>query len=226
MKLPDMDILPNYFLIQDQWKLDWERGVQVPVSSNNLNAPNICYNPFRKPTTSDDSMNNSFEIPEKYLCPANDQHFNPLINEPMLDPTNQEISKYDYDQNDAKWLQKTNEHLLKMGEEKLTANQFEKLIESFETHSNNNLRQFLDNLKNYSIEYDEGIVCDVCRAPDSECSNEMVFCDGCNICVHQACYGIEKIPSGIWLCGPCEYGGVSFKPECLLCTNKVLSLNN
>lgn len=25
----------------------------------------------------------------------------------------------------------------------------------------------------------------------------MVFCDKCNICVHQACYGITAIPSGI-----------------------------
>jgi PHD-finger len=47
------------------------------------------------------------------------------------------------------------------------------------------------------IEYDENVICDVCRSPDSEEANEMVFCDNCNICVHQACYGITTIPSGI-----------------------------
>lgn len=46
------------------------------------------------------------------------------------------------------------------------------------------------------IEYDENVICDVCRSPDSEEANEMVFCDNCNICVHQACYGITTIPSG------------------------------
>lgn len=46
------------------------------------------------------------------------------------------------------------------------------------------------------IEYDENVICDVCRSPDSEDGNEMVFCDSCNICVHQACYGITVIPDG------------------------------
>lgn len=46
------------------------------------------------------------------------------------------------------------------------------------------------------IEYDENVICDVCRSPDSEDGNEMVFCDSCNICVHQACYGITVIPPG------------------------------
>ncbi|KAI8431115.1 hypothetical protein MSG28_001170 [Choristoneura fumiferana] len=32
------------------------------------------------------------------------------------------------------------------------------------------------------IEYDENVICDVCRSPDSEDGNEMVFCDSCNIC--------------------------------------------
>jgi hypothetical protein len=33
MKLPDTEILDDttYWLIKDQWKLDWEKGVQVPV---------------------------------------------------------------------------------------------------------------------------------------------------------------------------------------------------
>ena len=45
----------------------------------------------------------------------------------------------------------------------------------------------------------------------------MVFCDQCNICVHQACYGITTIPSGPWLCRTCVLG---IKPPCELCPNK------
>ena len=53
--------------------------------------------------------------------------------------------------------------------------------------------------------------------PDSEDGNEMVFCDSCNICVHQACYGIDTIPDGSWLCKPCSLGK---HVECVLCPNK------
>lgn len=53
--------------------------------------------------------------------------------------------------------------------------------------------------------------------PDSEEGNEMVFCDRCNICVHQACYGILSIPPGPWLCKPCTLG---LRPPCQLCPNQ------
>lgn len=52
--------------------------------------------------------------------------------------------------------------------------------------------------------------------PDCEEGNEMVFCDACNICVHQACYGITAIPEGSWICRPCA---ANVKPVCVLCPN-------
>ncbi len=222
MKLPDHEILTEFFLITDQWKLEYEKGIQVPVNEN-INVPNVCYNPYiPKINPSQDFT----PIPPKLLCHFDDPHFDASVNEAYTTANssikNKHVSyNYDYDEADAKWLEKVNRHLVRIGEETLSANSFEKLIELFETQSNDNLKQFLENLKNYNIEFDEAIVCDVCRSPDSECGNEMVFCDGCNICVHQACYGIEKIPVGPWLCGPCEFGGVAFKPGCLLCPIKV-----
>lgn len=44
----------------------------------------------------------------------------------------------------------------------------------------------------------------------------MVFCDACDLCVHQACYGIVTVPAGSWLCAPCARG-YSAKPACALC---------
>ncbi len=47
-------------------------------------------------------------------------------------------------------------------------------------------------------------VCAVCSKPDSEAPNEIVFCDGCDLAVHQKCYGILAIPRGEWLCKTCS----------------------
>ena len=35
--------------------------------------------------------------------------------------------------------------------------------------------------------------CDVCNDGDFEDNNLIVFCDGCDIAVHQQCYGIDKV---------------------------------
>lgn len=45
----------------------------------------------------------------------------------------------------------------------------------------------------------------------------MVFCDGCDVCVHQACYGVQNIPEGKWYCRTCAIG---LKPQCELCPKK------
>lgn len=43
MKLPDSEPLsPNeYWVITDQWKQEWERGVQVPVNPDSLPEPMV-----------------------------------------------------------------------------------------------------------------------------------------------------------------------------------------
>ena len=46
-------------------------------------------------------------------------------------------------------------------------------------------------------------------------NNEILFCDKCNIPVHQLCYGVEKIPEGEWYCSPCSKKAKNV--ECCLC---------
>lgn len=43
MKLPDSEPLAanEYWIISDQWKQEWERGVQVPVSPDSLPEPTV-----------------------------------------------------------------------------------------------------------------------------------------------------------------------------------------
>lgn len=43
MKLPDSEplALDEYWIITDQWKQEWERGVQVPVNPDSLPEPTV-----------------------------------------------------------------------------------------------------------------------------------------------------------------------------------------
>lgn len=59
--------------------------------------------------------------------------------------------------------------------------------------------------------------CAVCGEEDSsDSTNSIVFCDGCDIAVHQECYGVSFIPEGPWLCRKCLILRNS-RPKCLVC---------
>lgn len=61
----------------------------------------------------------------------------------------------------------------------------ERVMEEFERCCYDNMTHTVETEEGLGIEYDEDVVCDVCLSPDGEDNNEMVFCDKCNICVHQ-----------------------------------------
>ena len=43
----------------------------------------------------------------------------------------------------------------------------------------------------------------VCTTPRSTDDNQIVYCDACNVAVHQHCYGVSTVPDGAWFCTPC-----------------------
>ncbi|CAB4030164.1 Jade-3, partial, partial [Paramuricea clavata] len=81
-----------------------------------------------------------------------------------------------------------------------------------------NMGETISTAKGLSIEYDEDIVCDICRSPECEDGNEILFCDVCDVAVHQACYGVQKVPIGSWVCKPCTQ--LLSDCPCLLCSTR------
>ena len=64
---------------------------------------------------------------------------------------------------------------------------------------------------------EDSIVCSVCNNGDNEENNLIVICEKCNLPVHQACYGIKKIPEGDWLCSACHHNLAYNSRTCVLC---------
>ncbi|XP_026562026.1 protein AF-10 isoform X2 [Pseudonaja textilis] len=64
--------------------------------------------------------------------------------------------------------------------------------------------------------------CCVCSDERGWAENPLVYCDGhgCNVAVHQACYGIVQVPTGPWFCRKCESQERAARVKCELCPHK------
>lgn len=85
------------------------------------------------------------------------------------------------------------------------------------------MQQAIETEEGLGIEYDEDVVCDVCRSPEGEDGNEMVFCDKCNVCVHQVSnYGLKFftffVCAQFWSCMHCML--LAFGVLCRFLQNK------
>eukprot|EP00986_Skeletonema_menzelii_P009435 scaffold4301_cov144-Skeletonema_menzelii.AAC.2 len=55
------------------------------------------------------------------------------------------------------------------------------------------------------LDQDMDAVCDICFDGEVTPENQIIFCDTCNVAVHQGCYGIDKVPSGNYFCRACTH---------------------
>ncbi|XP_026168259.1 bromodomain-containing protein 1-like isoform X1 [Mastacembelus armatus] len=123
--------------------------------------------------------------------------------------------EYDMDEEDYAWLELINEKRKSEGISQVSHNLFEFLMDRFEkesylaTQGQSDLQSLVD----------EDAVCCICMDGDGADSNVILFCDSCNIAVHQECYGVPYIPEGQWLCRHCLQ--CPTRPaECVFCPNR------
>jgi len=57
------------------------------------------------------------------------------------------------------------------------------------------------------LEQDMDAVCDICGDGDVSVDNQILFCEACNVAVHQKCYGIPRVPEGDYFCNACRHYG-------------------
>uniref|UniRef100_A0A3Q2ZBD4 Bromodomain containing 1b n=1 Tax=Kryptolebias marmoratus TaxID=37003 RepID=A0A3Q2ZBD4_KRYMA len=123
--------------------------------------------------------------------------------------------EYDMDEEDYAWLELMNEKRKSEGVSQVSHNLFEFLMDRFEKESFSATQGQSD----LQSQVDEDAVCCICMDGDGADSNVILFCDSCNIAVHQECYGVPYIPEGQWLCRHCLQCP-SQPAECLFCPNR------
>ncbi|KAK5257608.1 hypothetical protein LTR16_000115 [Cryomyces antarcticus] len=144
--------------------------------------------------------------------------------------------EYDMDEQDDKWLETLNAHrkeeqveAIKPSIFEITMTQIEKEYYALEkrvpkpspkppqTHRPRSSSAAAVNGEPGPGE-EQDTKCAICDDGDCENTNAIVFCDGCDLAVHQECYGVPFIPEGQWLCRKCQLIGRG-TPTCIFCPN-------
>lgn len=160
MKLPDNEPLEadDYWQVQDTWKQEWERGVQVPVKPNGLPEPHVsAVVPSRK--------SERFTLPRKLICMNTSGSYRPETHQvtPMVLRAEQ-VCSYDLDNVDKAWLEALNGERALSGLNTVTESEMERTMEEMERQCRNKIHSTLRHTDDIDIGQDDNIICDVCRS--------------------------------------------------------------
>ncbi|KAJ7584714.1 hypothetical protein C8J56DRAFT_1166704 [Mycena floridula] len=145
---------------------------------------------------------NYFKQPEHYI----------QYTEPLERDLARQV-EYDMDEHDQAWLDEVNQERQNQKLDSITCEVFEVVMDRLE-------KEWFDFTKNIS-QCDfalppEDSTCTICDDSEGENSNAIVFCDGCDLAVHQDCYGVPYIPESQWHCRKCTVSP-QFPVSCILC---------
>ena len=201
--------------------LTFKKGKKTPKSSNK-NKPDLAAEAQKREESELDKK--PLKLPEAHFVEIDDYDIEDAPPMPtsyyrFIEKTAEEMDEtveYDMDEEDVAWLNIINEKRSQESLSKIKEDQFELLMDRLEKESYFHVQT---NGKDYSAPIDDDAICCVCM--DGECSNTNVilFCDLCNLAVHQECYGVPYIPEGQWLCRRCLQSP-SRSVECCLCPNR------
>ncbi|CAG9815203.1 unnamed protein product [Phaedon cochleariae] len=123
--------------------------------------------------------------------------------------------EYDVDEEDTAWLSIMNDKREASGLAPVSVDSLELLMDRLEKES-----YFQASVNGHSgAVVDDDAVCCICMDGECQNTNVILFCDMCNLAVHQDCYGVPYIPEGQWLCRRCLQSP-SRAVDCVLCPNK------
>ncbi|XP_068623431.1 bromodomain-containing protein homolog [Battus philenor] len=123
--------------------------------------------------------------------------------------------EYDVDEEDTAWLAIINKSRAKQGLPPVSVDTLELLMDRLEKES---YFQATQSGQQTAATVDEDAVCCICMDGECQNTNVILFCDMCNLAVHQDCYGVPYIPEGQWLCRRCLQSP-SRLVNCVLCPN-------
>ncbi|KAF6201871.1 hypothetical protein GE061_004267 [Apolygus lucorum] len=125
--------------------------------------------------------------------------------------------EYDMDEEDSAWLDLINKVRHEQSLTPVTVDVFELLMDRLEKESYFQMKTNSQTGEG-AVMIDDDAICCICMDGECQNSNVILFCDMCNLAVHQDCYGVPYIPEGQWLCRRCLQSP-SRAVDCVLCPN-------
>ncbi|KAI7822772.1 hypothetical protein BX661DRAFT_187133 [Kickxella alabastrina] len=129
--------------------------------------------------------------------------------------------EYDLEDVDREWLQRLNADRCEQGISEVPANLLEAIIDHIEKEWFDlvkDVQKAISAIQQESLPAEES-ACAICGEEECDNTNAIVFCDGCNLAVHQDCYGVPYIPEGQWLCRKCMLSPDK-DVSCVLCPQR------
>ena len=201
--------------IVDKWREEWStNGVQVPLGKNALGNDREAYEFEQTALFPEMSAAGLFELPKRLIAHYPSTYtrkyakdFQPVSRKPLC--------CYLMDSADEDWLEMEEEK----GGPLISAQAFVQVMNLLEVTSYRNIHEaLLEPIKAARVEEDAD--CMICGLPEWEAGDNIVFCDGCNISVHQSCYGLYDLPANEWFCQLCTHFGAQTAQACLFCPVK------
>ncbi|KAJ2449749.1 hypothetical protein EV183_004716 [Coemansia sp. RSA 2336] len=129
--------------------------------------------------------------------------------------------EYDLDDVDREWLARLNQQRVAQGHAEISSKLLEVIMDHIEKEWFDlvkDVQKSISAMQQEQLPADES-ACAICGEEECDNTNAIVFCDGCNLAVHQDCYGVPYIPEGQWLCRRCMLSPDT-DTACILCPQR------